>query len=325
MKRKYALSDIVTASALGLGLAFSCHGASAQDVTSNVTVTQQGNRNTAYAEQYAVTTPNTGGQVMIAQIGDDNHVGGPGATSAGVIQLDNRAPVVAQVQQTGTGNHAGITQTGLGGVFTVSGAITQYGRDNDATLRQADASDIVATIEQTGSANIASVDQRGGQASLATVQNGVGNRLTIDYGGGPFGGPRVRQDGEGNSAAVFGYGVTIGGGPVIEQSGSFNGASTTQSFLYQGQTGIRQQGTVNRADTTQTGSFQTLSVDQNGSGNLASIVQEVPGTELQIDSNAAVIAQLGNSNTAIVRQVGGGYQANVNQVGANNYTNIYQH
>jgi hypothetical protein len=68
--------------ALALSIGLACQAASAQNVGGTVTVTQQGNGNTSYAEQYAVPTANTGTQLTITQIGDNNHAGGPGSRPA---------------------------------------------------------------------------------------------------------------------------------------------------------------------------------------------------------------------------------------------------
>jgi hypothetical protein len=318
---KSARSTIFT----GAILACACQAVSAQDFTGNVTVTQQGNGNTSYAEQAGGPSFPVRATITIAQAGNDNHVGGPGAAAGGVLQLDNGGLISALIQQTGAGNNAGITQTGNGGALPNSARITQLGTGNSALLRQYSSSDSSVAIDQSGAGNVADVAHNGGTASLRTSQNGVGNRLTIDYNNGPFGGPNVTQDGEGNTTTVIGYGVTIGGAPLIEQSGSFNSVITVQNLLSESSSQIRQDGNGNGADATQTGDFQRLSLDQAGDGNLASVSQTGMGTGGINDGNSVIIAQLGNSNTAIVRQAGFGYRADVNQVGANNYTGIYQH
>jgi len=316
---------IILTAMTAIGMALACHAAPAQDLGNDVTVTQQGIGNTAYAEQ-ANSNPTYGGMhVTITQIGNDNHVGGPGASGGGVRQFEN-LNVNAVIRQEGTGNNAGITQTrNFGPVYPAVGQITQTGSNNSAMLRQYESSDLLATIEQRGTGNIANVDQTGATAQLMTIQNGVNNRVTIDYANGPYGGPSVRQDGEGNTATVYGDGVSLGGGPDIRQTGSFNSVTTTQILASDSTSQIRQQGIGNQADMTQTGNFQGLSIDQSGNGNLASISQTGISTGSGNDSNSAVIAQLGNSNTAIVRQAGQDYVANVSQVGSNNYTSIYQH
>jgi len=309
----------------GVILACACQAAFAQDFTGNVTVTQQGNGNTSYAEQAGGPSFPVRAAITIVQAGNDNHVGGPGAATAGVLQRDNGGLISALIQQTGTGNDAGITQTGNGGSLPNSARITQLGMDNSAQLRQYSSSDSSVAIDQSGSGNVADVAHNGGTALLRTSQNGAGNRLTIDYSNGPFGGPNVTQDGEGNTATVIGYGVTIGGGPRIEQNGSFNSVITVQNLLSESSHRIRQQGTGNQADATQTGDFQRLSIDQEGNGNLASVSQTGMGPGGVNDGNAVLLSQLGNGNTAIVHQAGLGYRADVRQLGANNDTTIYQH
>jgi hypothetical protein len=310
--------------ALGMGLA--CHAASAQNITSNVTVTQQGNGNTSYAEQYAVTTANTGAQLTITQIGDNNHVGGPGATGVGVIQSNTPVgPLVAVVQQQGSGNNASLIQDNNGNAaLAASARITQTGTGNDAMFRQITTSYGEAVVEQSGSGNVARIDQlSGGDTNLRSAQNGTGNRVTITQSGTTYGGPNVEQNGDGNTASVNTVGA-IGGGPYIVQTGSLNSATVVQNvFGFDSATSIRQQGIGNQADTTLTGEGQVTAITQTGNGNLASVTQT--GVPDYLVGNFALIGQLGNNNTAIVRQAGEAYRADVSQVGSNNYTNIYQH
>ncbi|TQK05093.1 hypothetical protein [Herbaspirillum sp. SJZ107] len=310
---------------LALGMGLVCHAASAQDNTSNVTVTQQGNGNTAYAEQYAITTV-TGVQATITQIGDNNHVGGLGGTSSGLIQSNAPiGPVIAEVLQTGRGNNAGLIQDNNGNAaLAASARITQTGIGNDATFRQFTTSYAEAIIEQSGDGNIARIEQTfSGDSSLRSVQNGTGNQVTISQSGATYGGPNVTQDGDGNTASVVTVGA-IGGGPSIVQTGSLNSATVVQNINgFDSGTAIRQQGMANQADTNLTGEGQRTDITQTGNGNLASVAQT--GVPASLLGNFTVIAQLGNSNTAIVRQVGAGYNANVSQTGSGNYTNIYQH
>jgi hypothetical protein len=319
---KSGFSAIVIA--IGLGLA--CHAASAQNITSNVTVTQQGNGNTSYAEQYAVTTESNGAQLTITQIGDNNHVGGPGATHIGVIQSNTPVgPLVAEVRQHGSGNNAGLIQDNNGNAaLAASARITQTGSNNDVMFRQFTTSYAEAVVEQSGNGNVASIEQQfSGDTSLRSVQNGNNNRVTISQSGGTYGGPNVTQDGDGNTASVTTVGA-IGGGPYILQTGSLNNATVVQNINgFDSGTAIRQQGIGNSADATLTGEGQRTDITQTGNGNLASVTQTgIPDALL---GNFALISQLGNSNTAIVRQSGAAYNADVSQVGANNYTKIYQH
>jgi hypothetical protein len=311
--------------AIGAALACACHLASAQNVESTVTVTQQGNGNTSYAEQYAVTTPNNGAQLTITQIGDNNHVGGPGATTGGVIQRNTAyGPLVAQVQQNGKGNNAGLIQENNGNAAVAAdGRITQLGNGNDAALRQADSSYVEAVVEQSGTGNLARIEQlSSGDAGLRSVQNGSGNQVTISQTGGSYGGPNLTQNGDGNTASVTNYGAGAGA-KIIVQTGTQNHVTAYQTLGWDQGLQVHQTGTGNQADANLTGDAQITLIDQIGNDNLASVNQSGPtGT---YPGNTATIAQLGNSNTAIVRQVGQNYVANVSQVGSGNYTNIYQH
>ena len=132
---KFALSTI----AVGVVLACVCHAAAAQDVSTTVTVTQQGNGNTSQAEQIAFSPSNplgnVGAQAIIVQVGDNNHVGGPGATTSGIVQRSPNLGSVAYVQQNGSGNNAGITQERtISAAGPLEARITQFGNANTATI-----------------------------------------------------------------------------------------------------------------------------------------------------------------------------------------------
>jgi hypothetical protein len=325
MKRTYSLSEIATATALSLGLAFACHGASAQDLPRTVTVTQQGNGNTSYADQSELQfAPDA--RITITQIGDHNHVGGPAGTTDGVIQLNNRpARLYAVVEQTGAGNNAGILQTENGGAIgEVSTRITQVGEANTAYVMQRASFDIQATVDQAGNGNVASIEQIGGTFSAHATQTGNDNRVTISVqDNGPFGGPVVTQTGDGNSATIVGNGAGLDSNPEIVQTGAQNTVTSVQTDIINGNARFEQYGVGNVAETEQSGDYHELDIDQNGNGNLARVSQTSPAG--LVTGNRATIAQLGNSNTAIVRQVGADYVANVSQAGSGNYTSIYQH
>jgi len=327
MKRTYSLSEIATATALSLGLAFACHGASAQDLPRTVTVTQQGNGNTSYADQSELQFA-TDARITITQIGDHNHVGGPGGTTGGVIQLNNRpARLYAVVEQTGVGNDASILQTENGGVNgEVSTRISQAGEANTAYVMQRASFGVQATVDQAGNGNSASIEQLGGTFSAHATQTGNDNRVTIDVrANGPSGVPVVTQTGDGNSATIVGNGAGAGldSNPEIVQTGTQNTVTSLQTDIINGNARFEQYGVGNVAETDQSGDYHELDIDQNGNGNLARVSQTSPAGLLT--GNFATIAQTGINNTAIVRQVGADYVANVSQVGSGNYTSIYQH
>jgi hypothetical protein len=314
-----------SAIAIGAALAFTCHFASAQTATPTVTVTQQGNGNTSYAEQVSSLTALQEATATITQIGDNNHVGGPGATTGGIFQRAPNVGTSALVVQNGAGNNAGITQDGtIGQAGPVEARITQIGNANTATITQEIVTASTATVDQTGTGNVAVLEQSAADARLATTQNGTGNRVTVVQLGGPFGGPDVTQNGDGNTASVNVTNAGGGSGPLIVQTGTANSVTAVQTDVFDSPARITQLGSGNRADTAQTGQFQTIDLTQNGSNNLASVTQ-VGDIFGGLPGNSTLINQVGNSNTAIVRQVGEGYVANVSQIGSGNYTNIYQH
>ncbi|KQZ47511.1 hypothetical protein [Massilia sp. Root1485] len=312
---KLALSTI----ALGVGLACASLAASGQTIT----VTQQGSGNTAAAEQVN-TTPEaviySSTTASITQIGNDNHVGGPGGTSAGIFQiLSPNGGARALVTQTGTGNNAGITQDGRPGPNPppVTAVITQQGNGNDAAITQTHAVSNDVSIDQNGSANLARLLQVDtGDASFHITQNGTGNTTTAEHLRSSHGGPQVNQTGEGNTVAIYADNL-LGPGARITQDGSVNSANVllidTDIILT-----LSQQGVGNVVNASESGAgFADIS--QSGNGNIANLTQANGFLK-------ASIVQIGNINGATVNQSGPfEYVANVNQSGSGNWSNVYQH
>lgn len=312
---KLALSTI----ALGIGLAFASQVASSQTIT----VTQQGSGNTAAAEQVNTRpdeVPYSSTTVSITQIGNDNHVGGPGGTSGGIYQiLSPHGGARAVVSQTGSGNNAGITQDGWpgGNPPPVEAVITQKGNGNDATITQTNGFSNDVTVDQDGSANLARLRQFGtDDGSLHVTQNGTGNTATVEHLGSSHGGPQVTQTGEGNTVSLF-VDNLLGPGARITQDGSMNNANVllidTENVLTLSQQGV---GNVANASASGTG---YADISQNGNDNLANLTQ-ANGFQ------KASIAQIGNSNGATVTQtLHAYYVGNVSQTGSGNWANVNQH
>jgi len=308
--------------ALGIGLAFASQVASSQTIT----VTQQGSGNTAAAEQVN-TTPDAVfyafTNASVTQIGNDNHVGGPGATSGGIYQVVSpHGGARAVVSQTGSGNNAGITQDGRPGSVPppVEAVITQQGNGNDAMIHQQDATSIPATVDQTGTGNLARIHLflNSGDTGVQSRQTGTGNRLTIEEAHVGYTGPDVTQNGQDNSVTVTMVDVAASA-PTIVQNGTMNSANTVQGDGGDSHIWIDQQGTGNRADANQYNYFKSGRIDQIGNDNFASLTQS--GTR-----KVAWITQSGNSNWATVSQSGQAeYVADVSQTGSGNWSNINQH
>ena len=320
---KLALSTI----ALGISLACASHVASSQTIT----LTQQGSGNTAAAEQAAlgsvpVIDPSAT-TASITQIGTNNHVGGPGATSGGIFQNVFDYGAVAVVSQTGAGNNAGITQNGRSGPEPgpVQALITQHGNGNDATITQTNALTNYINVEQSGSANLARLEQLdSGDASLHVTQNGTGNTTAITHLNSDHGGPDVTQTGDRNTVSLFVDSVS-GTGATITQNGSMNNANARLIGAGPADLSLTlsQQGVGNSAGSSQTGEVQSANINQIGNNNLVSLIQGAPAGG--ITGNSAAIAQIGNNNSATVGQYGQGYVASVNQAGSGNWANVYQH
>lgn len=312
---KTALSSIV----IGVALACACHVVAAGP---SVTITQQGNGNTTSAEQSDLPNEMS---VTITQIGDNNHVGGPGAIGPGVIQ---HGPVESfgttlSIYQNGTGNNAGIVQ-GTVYEFAVGASIEQTGSGNSAAVRQEYVSGPLIEVKQNGTGNRVDVKQVKSQDStIWTTQNGIGNSVVFSqHNGGPFFGSPVVQNGEGNTASVTAELASVGS-PVIQQNGYRNDARASQTDTDESVMLFLQQGSANLADGTQTGFGHSISIDQNGNGNAARVTQS--GSGGIFTGNSAVIAQVGDANSATVRQQGAVYAANLSQTGSGNWTGVYQH
>ncbi|SDF70393.1 Curlin associated repeat-containing protein [Massilia sp. PDC64] len=312
------MTSRLSAIAIGAILACASHVAASQTIT----VAQQGNGNTASAEQVTpapvpIFDPSAT-TASITQIGNNNHVGGPGATSGGIFQNVFPYGAIAVVSQTGTGNNAGITQDGRPGPNPppVQARITQRGNGNDAAITQTDAVSNYINVDQNGSGNLARLRQVGsGDASLRITQNGTGNTASVDHLNSSHGGPEVSQTGDRNTVSIFADNV-LGPGASITQDGSMNNASVlidTDSMLT-----LSQQGVGNVVNASESGAGYA-DISQKGNYNLASVTQ-ADGL------HRASIAQIGNSNSATVTQVRqADYVANVNQTGSGNSSNVYQH
>jgi hypothetical protein len=311
---KFALSAI----ALGIGLACASRFAMA---TPAVTASQSGSGNTAVAEQSGFNAENNISAV-ITQLGNDNHVGGPGGTTGGIVQYGSVPNLLATVAQTGTGNNAGVMQ-GSGGPLLLSADITQVGNMNSAMVRQEDSSGTDVIVKQNGTGNATDIKQNSADTEIRVTQNGTNNSATIvDQLTSMFFGPSVEQNGDGNTATATATNNGLSDHSIV-QTGSRNNAITNQTDTTFATLSIQQLGAVNRADISQAEGEQSALINQNGNDNVASITQDsLSGGP---SGNSALITQAGSINYATIRQVGGGFASTVSQTGSGNYANVYQH
>ena len=142
--------------------------------------------------------------------------------------------------------------------------VDQVGDAGNADIRQA-APNAYARVEQQGSTNEANIAQSGsGTAYAVSSQNGDGNFA------------RIQQDGSGQNLVY------------VTQSGAGNWAWSNQNAL----------GSVhNGARLTQTGSYNDMSLLQDGSDNRAVLTQEG-------DNNGMSAVQTGDGNRLIWTQQG---------------------
>jgi hypothetical protein len=309
---KFALSAI----ALTVGLACACQFAAAAPT---VIVSQSGTGNTAAAEQSGVA-PAANVSATITQTGNNNHVGGPGGTTGGILQSGTGDNGILTVSQTGTGNNAGIVQ-GVAGPLPQFVDITQTGTANSATVRQDFTSGTDIAVKQNGTGNTADIEQVAPDTDIRVTQNGTRNSATVvDLGTSIFIGPLIEQNGDGNTVSATAL-ETGFGQHTIGQTGQRNHAITNQiggAFL---ELSIRQLGADNQAEINQAGSESAATINQNGNNNLASISQG----DITSFQNTALITQIGNNNNASIRQGGNGFTSTVSQIGAGNYASVYQH
>jgi hypothetical protein len=311
---RFALSAI----AAGISLACACQFATAAPT---ITVSQLGTGNTAAAEQSGFAT-DADVVATITQTGNNNHVGGPGGTTAGILQHGPGDGAASTVTQTGNGNNAGILQGSIG-IFSPLITIRQEGNANTGTVRQESISGTAVTLQQFGTGNVANIDQSSSaDADIRVTQVGINNNASVvESGSGTYLGPRIEQDGEGNTVSAVVTNTSLGG-HEINQSGLRNTSVTNQFNTFDSSISVRQVDTDNWANVSQTGDSQSAIIDQNGRNNLASIIQL--GVFAGV-GNTAQITQLGISNIAAIRQVGDGFSSAVSQVGTGNYTSVYQH
>jgi hypothetical protein len=312
-------------SALTLSMLLSCAGPFAIAQSSTVTVSQSGTGNTGAAEQSSVEP---GISATITQTGTNNHVGGPGGTTAGIVQSNGNG--IAQVSQTGSNNNVGIVQDGLEAIPSIAD-IVQAGNANSAVTNQSFDSGIDIHIRQNGSGNAANISQGGEDSVIRVTQNGTSNNATVVGEGTTRFGQSIEQNGDGNTVTATAINADSNNAEyTITQTGAHNNAIANQTSSSFSLLSIRQLGAGNQSDITQTGDLESGTINQNGSANLASINQARIPSAGPHPGNTALITQVGNNNNnnnnnATVRQVGDTLTATVSQIGAGNYANVYQH
>jgi len=309
---KFALSAV----ALSVSLACACQFAAAAPT---IMGSQSGAGNTATAEQSGFD-PNADVSIRITQTGNDNHVGGPGSTTGGILQYGPGTRGILTVRQTGTGNNAGIVQ-GVVGPLPQFVDITQTGTANTAVVRQEITSGTDIGVRQNGTGNTTSIEQAAGDTGIRVTQNGAHNSATVvDLGTSMFIGPVIEQNGEGNTVSATALDIGFGE-HTITQAGQRNLAITHQDTGSLLELSIQQLGAGNQAEISQSGDGESATINQNGNSNVANIIQSGVASFL----NTALITQIGNTNYATIRQVGDGFTTTVSQTGSRNDSSIYQH
>lgn len=307
-------------SALTLSMILSCTGPFAIAQSATITVSQSGTGNTGAAEQSGVE-PST--SATITQTGTNNHVGGPGGTTAGIVQSNGNG--IVQVSQTGSNNNVGIVQDSLEAIPSIAD-IVQAGNANSAVTHQSFDSGIDIHVRQNGSGNATNISQGGEDSVIRVTQNGTNNDATVVGDGTTRLGQAIEQNGDGNTVTATAINADSNNADyTITQTGAHNNAIANQTRSSFSLLSIQQLGAGNQSDITQTGDLQSGTINQNGSGNLASINQAGFASAEPRLGNTALITQAGNNNNATIRQAGDAFTATVSQIGAGNYANVYQH
>jgi hypothetical protein len=310
------MKPVLSAVALSVGLVYAGQFAAAAPT---VTVSQSGAGNTAAAEQSGFA-PDADVSIRITQTGNNNHAGGPGGTTGGIVQYGPGTRGIVTVSQTGTGNNAGIVQ-GVAGPHPQFVDILQAGTANTAVVRQEITSGTDIAVRQNGTGNTTSIEQAAPDTDIRVTQNGTNNSATVvDLGTSMFIGPVIEQHGEGNTVSATALDIGFGE-HTITQTGQRNHAISNQNTGSLLELAIQQLGADNQAEIRQSGGGESATINQNGNDNVASIIQSGITSFL----NTALITQIGNSNNATVRQVGVGFASTVSQIGTGNYANVYQH
>jgi len=236
-------------------------------------------------------------------------------TGASILALSIAAPALGQnisdVDQTGAGNNAGVTQSGDGNDSDVD----QDGDSNTATVGQ-DGTDGVAGVLQTGNSNTTTIDQTSIEGFIDVVQDGDSNIANVtqnDASGNDSIGiqptgtadpeARINQLGNGNDSSIDQTNVTGSFNLIADnnQNGDDNISTITQGANGPGFTGTLR-ATVNQTN----GADSTVTQDaNNGSKNFNATVTQ--------DDSISVVTQTGNASTgtnnpalrAIVNQTGG--------------------
>ena len=275
----------------------------------------------------------------------------------------------AQTIQEGRGNEALITA----GAYGLSGGlatITQSGDANQAFVDSGGESSEVS-VHQVGAQNLARISQSFANAGVVASQEGISNSVSVnqsvDEGG--AGWVTVSQLGDGHLADVIQYSYSKGAVVDFLQVGSGHHAEILQSVFYEAERGLAvlsQNGTDHSAGITQEGGndafvtqygdghlamagqrgeYNTITIRQSGSTNVAWSIQDADWEVAQYNSSLieqdgdlnradliqrrasyadAAIYQTGSNHEAVIMQRSQGSQAIVTQLGAFNLATINQ-
>ena len=233
---------------------------------------------------------------MTSQSGVQNDADIMQTGSNAVTVTQNGDKSTADVDQNGSGNTGSITQTDNSSIVpntTHTAVLDQDGTDNQATITQTNLNSAIvnngddADVEQDGSNHIATVSQSGARDQYA----------------------EINQVNSGGSA--------LGNEAIITQSGS----RASQSY-------VDQVGEDNFAYNYQrAGNFNSSDIDQDGSGNIANVLQDrdAPGDDVSPVLAHSWVDQDGFGNDANVNQsLQVNAEAHVTQDGTGNMADIDQ-
>jgi len=243
-------------------------------------------------------------------------------STATIDQLIGIPPFEASIfQGPGTGNRAGIVQSGI----EVHASISQYGDRQTASVRQ-DVDAAHATVSQGGGSGNAAIIEQDAVGAIANVQQfGSRNVAAIDQVGRGLRAD-VNQQGSGNSVIIDQTGSFVLQTVTADQRGTNNHAEIGLNGPDQNRASLVQHGTDNLA--TIRGFGAQASISQDGAGNLGDISLNGAGSQGTIEqrgtANRAYIVSVGENNLATIRQGGQNNLARIDQNGAGLVATIVQ-
>jgi hypothetical protein len=295
-------------------------------------VSQAGRNNSGTIAQNATRASATlfqrrGSANLVANIQQGTGQGFGNLPVAGTGGAAGATRVTARVNQGGLSGLVEVRQDGDDLTATVNQNNTEFSTEGRLQANGGAAGTVapVVQISQVGAFNQAEVTQNGSNSTATVDQRNVNTAGNISNvvigqnGGNAANGGNVataRQTRAASGTATIGTGQQTGPGTTIDPATRTAGNTTTNQIeIRQTNTGTSTAGGVNSATVEQRGSGQIGRIFQNGSDNIAGILQEITAT-----NSTAIIDQTGRGNRFFITQNDPNSFLRVTQTGANNQT-----